>query len=178
MNHGTMVVVDESLQRDMYLLIIDVLTTAGFEHYEISNFARPGSTGNNRCRHNEVYWTGGSWFAIGPGASRFVDGTRSTNHRSTTAYLNRVLKGESPVAESESLDAEMIARERLVFGLRRLEGINIAEFNEQTGFDLESLAGPAVQKCCELGLLESSDSNLRLTREGLLVSDSIWPDLL
>ena len=182
MNHGTMHAVDESLQREMYLLAVDTLTAGDaahrFEHYEVSNFARVNALASNRCRHNEVYWTGGSWFAIGPGASRFVDGTRSTNHRSTTAYLNRVLNGDSPIAESETLDAEMIARERLVFGLRRLEGINVAEFKDATGFDIQSLSGPVIDRFCDAGLLEKDSNNLRLTREGLLVSDSLWPELL
>ena len=102
----------------MYELAIDTLTAAGYEHYEVSNFARPG----HRCRHNENYWLGGEYFAAGPGASRFIAGRRETNHRSTTTYIQPLLSGESPVAESEQLGPEDSARERLVFALRRLEG--------------------------------------------------------
>ena len=72
----------------MYETAIDTLTAAGFEHYEVSNFARPG----HRCRHNERYWLGEEYFAAGPGAARFVGGVRSTNHRSTTTYIDRVLR--------------------------------------------------------------------------------------
>ena len=88
----------KSCERDMYALAIDRLTAAGFEHYEVSNFARPGC----RSRHNQVYWSGDGYFAAGPGAARYVDGVRETNHRSTTTYLQRVLAGESPVAEREA----------------------------------------------------------------------------
>jgi oxygen-independent coproporphyrinogen III oxidase len=78
--------VDEELQRAMYEWTIDELMRAGFEHYEVSNFARPGK----RSRHNENYWRGGGYFAAGPGAARYVAGVRETNHRSTTAYLKHV----------------------------------------------------------------------------------------
>ena len=78
------------------------LLTAGFEHYEISSFAQPG----RRCRHNETYWLGEEYFAAGPGAARYVGGRRSMNHRSTSTYLRRVLAGQSPIAEQETLPPE------------------------------------------------------------------------
>jgi oxygen-independent coproporphyrinogen-3 oxidase len=116
--------------------------------------------------------------AFGPGAARFIDGTRETNHRSVTTYLHRVLSGESPVAERETLSAEDAARERLVFGLRRLEGVNVRDFELATGFRIESLGGDAIDKFQAMQLLELSDGRLRLTRSGLLVSDGLWPELL
>ena len=103
---------------------------------------------------------------------------RETNHRSTTTYLKRVLAGESPVAEREQLTPEQRARELLVFGLRRLEGVNGVEFSERTGFEIEQLAGDAVQRFVEQGLLQTTSNAVRLTREGLLVSDALWPELL
>ena len=104
---------DEELERAMYEAAIDTLTAAGFEHYEVSNLARPG----HRCRHNERYWLGEEYFAAGPGAARYVAGVRSTNHRSTTTYIERVLRGDSPVAEEERLLPDDRARELLVFAL-------------------------------------------------------------
>lgn len=173
-SHGTLSPAAEDLEAQMYELAIDTLAAAGYEHYEVSNFARPG----HRCRHNEVYWTGGSYFAAGPGASRHIAGRRETNHKSTTTYIRRVLAGKSPVAESEELSAEDRARERLVFGLRRLEGIAIGEFARETGFDIDTLGGPALSQFVSQGLLERTPNHLRLTRRGLLVSDALWPELL
>jgi oxygen-independent coproporphyrinogen-3 oxidase len=172
--HGELASIDEELERDMYLAAIDTLNAAGFEHYEVSNFARPGK----RSRHNETYWSGRGYFAAGPGASRYVDGRRQTNHRSTTAYLDRVLKNESPVAEEETLDAEERAREFLVFGLRRLEGVEREEFQSRTGYALDELAGATIERFVRLGMLSDDGQRVRLTREGLLVSDSLWPELL
>lgn len=172
--HGQLAAADEELQRQMYLTGIDRLTGAGLEHYEVSNFARPGA----RCRHNEVYWTGGAFFAVGPGAARYIDGRREVNHRSTTTYIRRVLAGQSAVAESEQLGPEDAARERLVFGLRRLQGIHLAEFERESGYAATHLGGAALAMHIAAGRLELTAARLRLTREGLLVSDAIWPDLL
>jgi oxygen-independent coproporphyrinogen-3 oxidase len=165
---------DEEVERDMYLAAIDTLATAGFEHYEVSNFAKPG----HRSRHNETYWSGRGYFAAGPGASRYVEGRRQTNHRSTTTYLDRVQQGESPVAEEEFLSDEQRARETLVFGLRRLEGIERTEFHARTGCELDTLAGATIERFVQMGMLADDGQRVRLTREGLLVSDSLWPELL
>lgn len=164
----------EELEREMYLCAIDQLTAAGLEHYEVSNFAMPGC----RSKHNQVYWSGSGYFAAGPGAARYVDGRRETNHRSTTTYLKRVLAGESPVAESETLESAERAREFLIFSLRRLEGIEREVFQARTGFELDALAGDTLGQFVAEGLLADDGSCVRLTREGLLVSDSLWPELV
>jgi oxygen-independent coproporphyrinogen-3 oxidase len=174
LSHGELARADEDLERQMYELAIDTLTAAGYEHYEVSNFARPG----HRCRHNENYWLGGQYFAAGPGAARFLAGRRVVNHRSTTTYIQRVLAGQSPVAESEQLGPEDSARERLVFALRRLEGIDIADFAAATGFSVSQLGGEALKKFTDQGLLDLRGNRLRLTRNGLLVSDALWPEFL
>jgi oxygen-independent coproporphyrinogen-3 oxidase len=174
LTRGELVQAEEDLEREMYLLGIETLTAAGFEHYEVSNFARAG----HRCRHNEAYWLGREYFAAGPGAARYVAGRRSTNHRSTTTWIARVMAGESPVAESEALSPEEMARERLVFGLRRLEGHDIEAFARETGFTIDDLAGPRIAQFVEQGYLSRDAGRLRLTRAGLLISDALWPYLL
>lgn len=165
---------DEELERAMYSQAIERLTDAGFEHYEVSNFALAG----RRSRHNEVYWAGSEYFAAGPGAARYVDGVRSTNHRSTTTYLKRVQTGVSAIFEQEELAPEQRARELLVLGLRRLEGVQRSTFAMKSGFEMDQLAGRAIGKFVELGLLSDDGSRVKLTREGLFVSDALWPELL
>ncbi|MDP6468301.1 MAG: radical SAM family heme chaperone HemW [Pirellulaceae bacterium] len=179
---GQLECADEDLEGKMYERAIDVLTEAGFRHYEVSNFARVDRSSSTdadwRCRHNEVYWTGRTYYAAGPGAARFVDGRREVNHRSTTMYLRRILAGQSPVAESESLDAEAAARECLVFGMRRLEGVKKSRFASETGFSVEALCGNVLRQLIEQGAIIEEDDWVRLTRSGLLVSDAIWPRIL
>ncbi len=99
LEHRQLARLDEETERSMYATAIDTLTAAGLEHYEVSNFARAG----HACRHNQAYWSGAGYYAVGPGAARYVDGRREMNHRSTTTWLKRVLAGQSPVAESECL---------------------------------------------------------------------------
>jgi oxygen-independent coproporphyrinogen III oxidase len=171
---GMLPAADEELQRAMYELAIDTLTAAGFEHYEVSNFALPGC----RSRHNETYWMGSEYFAAGPGAARYVNGVRETNHRSTTTYLKRVLASESPVAERDKLSPEGRARECLVFGLRRLDGVPRQEFRERTGFSLDELAGTKLGELLALGMLTDDGECVKLTRDGLMIADAIGPMLL
>jgi oxygen-independent coproporphyrinogen-3 oxidase len=171
---GELTPVAEEDQRTMYETAIERLQTTGFEHYEVSNFARPG----HRCRHNEVYWSCREYYAAGPGAARFVAGVREQNHRSTFTYVKRVLAGRSPVVARERLGPEDAARERLVFGLRMIEGIHCVHFEEQTGYHPTQLGGAALKDFLARGWLEMDGPHLRLTREGLMISDSLWPELL
>jgi oxygen-independent coproporphyrinogen-3 oxidase len=164
----------DELEREMYAAAMDDLNAAGFEQYEISNFARPGFA----CRHNEIYWTGKPYLAFGPGAASFVNGVRSTNHRSVTTWIKRLLAGESPVMDCEQLPPEDAARERLVIGLRRTAGINLAAFATGTGLTVDQLAADAIQRHISAGLLERTPTHLRLTREGRFLSDSVTVDLL
>ena len=136
------------------------------------------SLARTRCRHNETYWSGEPYFAFGPGAARYVAGRRETNHRSTSTYLRRVLAGESPTAESETLEPEDRARERLVFGLRRLAGVSRDEFERQTGFKIDRLVELELREFVAQRWLSDDGNAIRLTREGLLLSDALWPAFL
>jgi oxygen-independent coproporphyrinogen-3 oxidase len=166
--------VDDVTQRRMYEWTIDRLIADGFEHYEVSNFAVPG----HRARHNQVYWTGQPFFGIGPGAASYVAGVRRTNDRSVPRFIDRTLAGEEAVIDVERLTSEDRARERLVFGLRRLEGIDRRRFHLETGYDLVRLGAGPLQRFVDQKLLQWRDERLALTRQGLLVSDSLWPELI
>lgn len=172
---GELISLDEERERELYLTAIDELTAAGFEHYEVSNFARPGG----RCRHNEVYWAAHGYYAAGPGAARYVNGRRETNHRSTTMWLARIRAGESPIGEHETLPPEHRAREALVLGLRRLiDGVDVQAFAAEFGFDPYALGGAELRRLLSTDMLDDRDGRLRLTREGLLIADWIWGRLL
>lgn len=171
---GQLLQADEELERQMYAAAIDRLIAAGFEHYEVSNFAQPG----NRCRHNEVYWTGGEYFAAGPGAARHLGGVRETNVRSVTAWIQKLLAGKSPIAEREQLCPIDRARELFVFGLRRMQGVQHSWFAERTGIQVRELFAAPLERFEQAGLLADDGTAIRLTREGLFISDSLWPHFL
>jgi oxygen-independent coproporphyrinogen-3 oxidase len=171
---GQLLQADEELERQMYAAAIDRIVTAGFEHYEVSNFAQPG----NRCRHNEVYWSGGEYFAAGPGAARHLGGVRETNIRSVTAWIQKLLSGKSPIAERERLSPSDRAGELFVFGLRRMQGVEHAWFAERTGYEVKELFAAPLSHFVQAGLLADDGTTIRLTREGLFISDSLWPHFL
>ncbi|MDZ4689330.1 MAG: radical SAM family heme chaperone HemW [Planctomycetaceae bacterium] len=164
----------EELERDMYAAAMDVLTAAGYEQYEISNFARPGF----ECRHNQVYWQGREYFAYGPGAARYVHGRRETNIRSVLGWLSKLERNESPVGDAEELAPEARARELIYLGLRTSHGVRGDEFRERTGFVLNDLVGDAIRSQQVLGLLDDEGDAIRLTREGKFVADRVVLEFL
>lgn len=171
---GQLVPAEEDLERTLYLAGIDRLAEADFLHYEVSNFARPG----HESRHNQVYWSGLPYLAVGPGAASYIAGTRKMNHRSTTTWIKRLQAGQSPIADEETLSAEDRARELLVLNMRRRAGVDLASFQQQSGYDVRQLWGTFLDDAIGHGLLEVVDGRLRLTRTGLLVSDSLWEKVL
>lgn len=174
LGRGELARCEEHLERAMTEAAIDRLEGAGYEHYEVSNFALPG----RRCRHNEVYWDCRPWEAFGPGAARFLEATRTTNHRSPFTWMKRILDGLDPAAERERMTPEEAARERIVLGLRRRDGVARSDFRLVTGIDFDDLAGAAVRGWVATGLAVDDGDRVRLTREGLLVSDSLWCSIL
>ena len=174
LNRSELVESGEDLRAEMYLAAMDRLTTAGWEHYEISSFAKPG----HRSRHNQVYWSGRPYFAFGPGAARFIGGVRETNHASPLVYLRRIESGEDPVAQREELSPEMQARELLAIGLRRLEGVDLHEFEKLTSFSATRLAEPFMRRYESAQLLQIDHDRIRLTARGILMADQISIELI
>lgn len=174
LDRGELLAVDEEIEREQYALAMDELSAAGYEQYEISNFAKPGF----RCRHNETYWAGDEYWAFGPGAARYLGGRRETNIRSVLGWLARMERGESPVADAEVLEPEHRARELLFLGLRRTGGVARDDFRQRSGFDLDALAADAISDNVKRGWLEDSADGIRLTRDGRFVADRVIADFL
>ena len=116
--------------------------------------------------------------AFGPGAARYLDGVRQTNHRSLFTWIKRLTSGESPDADVDELSPEHRAREAIFVGLRRVAGLDRATFRTTTGFDLDALAGDVLRQQIAFGLLEDAGSHVRLTREGRFVADSVIAEFL
>jgi oxygen-independent coproporphyrinogen-3 oxidase len=165
---------DEEAELTLYALAIDTLESAGFEHYEISSFARPG----RRCRHNQVYWANEPYYGFGMGAARYIDGRRELNTRDLRRYIRLCLSGESATWQSEELPPEEWARETMAVQLRRAEGIDRTSFRRQTGFDLDALAPEALPQLVEQGFVADDGRSVRLTRRGKYVADAVIERLL
>lgn len=165
---------DPDLEAEMYLATIDDLAAAGFEQYEISNFARPGRA----CRHNLAYWRNEQYFGIGPSAAGYVAGVRYKNVPDSAQYVRAIESGRRPRAEEESLPPDRRAREAAMLALRLNEGLQRGAFSIAYGRRVEDVFAQAIEKHVELGLLEADDETLRLTRAGRLVADSVIADFL
>jgi len=158
----------------MYELAMDRLTAAGFAHYEISNFARPGG----RCRHNERYWANDAYFGFGVGAARYVNGARELNVRDTKLYIRKALAGEPTTFQREELAPRARAFETMATQLRRAEGIVRADFVARTGFELDALVPTALALLRDTGCTTDTGDAVFLTRRGKCVADAAVAELL
>jgi putative oxygen-independent coproporphyrinogen III oxidase len=159
---GAMASPDEDDQASKYETALDVLAGAGYEHYEISNWARPGRA----SRHNLVYWTQGEYAGLGAGAHGYLDGVRSWNEKLPRTYIERAAE---PVAGSERLDPAASADEWLVLRLRLIAGIDLAEAEAITGRDLHR----AANRLEAAGLVRLVDEKMEPTRRGLLLASEV-----
>ena len=154
----------EDLILEMYNHTIDYLQTCGYEQYEISNFARLGF----QCLHNMNYWYRGSYIGAGAGAHSFVNGTRSNNIRNIAGYMESLNSGLIPETGLSKSSPEEALKEFLFLGLRKTNGINIDKA-EHLGMDIIR----AGKDLLEEGFLEIWDDSLRLTRKGIVLSNSV-----
>lgn len=166
---GELPMPDDDDLADKYVLADDLLTAAGLGWYEVSNWAR---TTEARCRHNELYWRGDTWWGIGPGAHSHVGGVRWWNVKHPTAYSERLAAGDSPAYARETLDDETRRVERVLLEIRLSAGLPAEVLDE---------AGRAASKRAVAGgllLEEPVDGRLVLTRRGRLLADAVVRDLL
>jgi putative oxygen-independent coproporphyrinogen III oxidase len=164
---GELPMPDDDDLADKYVLADERLTAAGLGWYEVSNWARDAAA---RCRHNLLYWTGGDWWGVGPGAHSHVGGVRWWNVKHPAAYADRLAAGLSPAHAREVLDTESRRVERVLLELRLRDGL-------PTGV-LDGTGRAAVTGLADRGLLVDDDERLVLTREGRLLADAAVRDLL
>ena len=160
---------DEETSLEMYNLLIDELTAHGFEHYEISNFARPGF----RSRHNSSYWQAVSYLGLGASAHSYNGYSRQWNVADIRQYVEAIERGVLP-AEIETLDADTRYNDRIATALRTREGIDLSVLEKPYQTYLEELATPHIRR----GHLVLKDGCLALSRSGIFISDSIMADLM
>jgi oxygen-independent coproporphyrinogen-3 oxidase len=172
---GEITACDEALEAELFELTIDELTAAGFEHYEISNFARPG----RRCRANIIYWMNREYLGVGPSAVSYLGGVRRRNVADVGRYLELVKTGpDAAAAEEERLAPRARAGETAIQMLRMTEGIDEAVFQRSTSFDPRTLFAEQIDRFTTGGLLVAVEGAIRLTRRGLLVANRVMEEFL
>jgi putative oxygen-independent coproporphyrinogen III oxidase len=171
---GQLPMPDEDIAAEMYERTIDTLAAAGYEQYEISNWARPG----HRCRHNQIYWRNEPYLGFGISAAYYMDGARWTNVGNPRVYEERAAAGSSCIQSEERLTGARAAGEAVMLGLRTLDGVNLDELSVHYGLDLRRHFDGAIRRMTGYGLLEETDNRLRLTRPGLLLSNNVFCEFL
>lgn len=164
--------VDPEKQASQFLLLMDWMEAAGYEHYEISNFAKPGL----RSRHNSSYWSGEPYYAFGPAAHAFDGKTRKWNIANNSLYIQSLKNNIVPV-EEETLTETQQLNEYIMTSLRTIEGLDLnyvsSEFGAEQGHKLQD----AGRKYERTGKLKIENNRIILTREGKLFADGIAADL-
>jgi oxygen-independent coproporphyrinogen-3 oxidase len=163
---------DEDLYRDMYLNISEKLIELGYEHYEISNFCKPGY----RCSHNWSYWDFSEYLAFGPSGSSYIDGKRFKNPDSIRDYIKNIEKGKLSIEEPEDRNREDILMEKIFLSLRRNSGLDFKKLSEEYNFDSEYII-EKLHSFLPQELYYYKNNSLYLTAEGFLMSNTVIIDL-
>jgi oxygen-independent coproporphyrinogen-3 oxidase len=163
--------IDPDLTADQYELAQDRLQEHGYNHYEISNWAKEGY----ECRHNLVYWHNLPYLGVGVAAHSYIDGRRLANTADLDRYLNAFSGNLPPVRElDEEIGPELKLSETVILGLRLSEGIGLEDIERKFGIDLLRHYHQQINETAKLGLLEYSGQHIRLTRRGRLLGNEVF----
>jgi putative oxygen-independent coproporphyrinogen III oxidase len=166
---GELPMPDDDVLADRYLIADERLAAAGFSWYEVSNWA---AAAGSACKHNELYWTGGDWWGIGPGAHSHASGTRWWNVRHPAAYAQRISAGVSPAQAREVLTDSERATERIMLETRLAAGCPL------TALSATGLAAARQAAADGLASQDALDAGfVRLTTSGRLLADAVIRDL-
>ncbi len=171
---GSLTIPDEDTMADLYQIGRARLGAAGYHQYEVSNFARPG----HACRHNLGYWTDREWLGLGPSAHSYLAGDRFSNVESLREYHRFVEGGLAPIADREPGTPASRAREAVLFGLRTVAGVQLADVSNR--YRLDPIAGvkAPIERFVQAGWLVLDDHTLRPSATGLALADDLAVALL
>lgn len=171
--YGEVMPVGEDLSVDMFSIMIDKLSEAGFEHYEISNFAK----NQQYSKHNTSYWTGEKYLGLGPAAHSYDGTDRAWNIASISKYVEGITNG-TPSIEIEKLDKRSQYNDFILTGMRTTWGVDLDELERKFGADLKEYALENARKYIDEGYSTIQSSKLKLTRDGIFISDGIMSDMM
>ncbi len=174
LRNGVINKLDELVELEMYKTTIDYLTHNGYNHYEISNFAKYG----RECLHNLVYWNNMSYIGVGAGAYSFINGVRTSNEKDVIKYVNKVNNGENIKSFDEHLPQDQFASETVVMALRLRQGISNADFYKRFGIKIEDQFGEQINRLRGDGLIAYDNEMLKLTEKGLFIADTVMAEFL
>ncbi|XCY65755.1 radical SAM family heme chaperone HemW [Streptococcus iniae] len=168
MRRGKLNLPTEDLEAEMFEYIIREMEANGFEHYEISNFSKPGFY----SQHNLMYWNNDEYYGCGAGASGYLNGVRYRNRVPIQHYLKAVADGDARLSE-EILSQKEMMEEEMFLGLRKKTGVSVTAFEEKFKCSFQELYGAVVSQLQEEGLLVNDDKVIRMTKKGLFLGDNV-----
>lgn len=171
---GQLVATDDSIELKMLHMTRKILSANDCPPYEISNYAAPGQ----ECRHNLLYWHGGSYLGIGPSAASHVEGCRFKNRPHLGEWEHAIDAGHLPATDVEILNPQQRAGELIMLELRLSRGVVYSEYTARTGFDARSLYARQIDHLSQLQLIHADNRGFRLTDAGLNVADAIAGEFL
>ena len=168
---GKLVPVDDDAAADMYELAIEILADAGWQHYEVSNWAREAGL---ESRHNAIYWRNGHYLGLGAGAHGHIRNVRASKLRLPAEYISSIREGRLPIDFSELIDAPTSMAETMMLGLRLLqEGVSETAFEARHAVQLRDVYKQEIASLEALDLLYWAGDRLKLTRRGLLMANDV-----
>ncbi len=165
--------VDEEVSVTLFHILTERMAEAGFQHYEISNFARPGF----HARHNSAYWIGKPYLGLGPSAHSYNRTSREWNVASLPLYLRGIESGQ-PATERETLDLSTRYNDFIITGLRTMWGISLDKLRTEFGEALLAYCQKQARPYIQRGLLRQENDRLALSQAGILLSDGIMSELM
>ncbi len=165
---------DESVELEMYKTAITYGTNNGYNHYEISNFAKSGY----ECIHNYFYWRNLSYTGVGAGAFSFISGVRTAHEKNVLSYIDGILGNNNITDFHERLPDAQHAAETVIMSLRLRKGISNADFYERFGYKIDDRFKEQIGNLVRDGLISYEDEHLRLTEKGLFVADTVMAEFL
>ncbi|MCB2203033.1 radical SAM family heme chaperone HemW [bacterium] len=187
---GLIAVQDQDLEAEMYEHAMSVLKTAGFEHYETSNWARKDKSRDFKCRHNLQYWHNQPYIGIGAGAHGYINNIRTENVHSLVRYLKLMEAKDQPTLpfpttpatqHTESIDRLTQMKDQVMLGLRLVsEGVDGSAFASRFGEDMEVVFASEIEKLSRNGLVEwvGDKKALRLTRRGVMLANQAFMEFV
>ncbi|WP_214847572.1 radical SAM family heme chaperone HemW [Exiguobacterium sp. s193] len=161
----------QDLEAEMYRLMIETIEAGGLNQYEISNFSLPGK----ESRHNRVYWENDEYYGFGAGSHSYINQTRRANIAPIPHYIKAEglpVRNETPLTRVERMEEEMF------LGLRMKQGVSIEHFEQKYGLPLDTAFGKTITKLLPRGLVERTDTHLRLTEAGVPLANEVFAEFI
>jgi oxygen-independent coproporphyrinogen-3 oxidase len=170
LDRGVATELGEPEQAELFFLTHQFLADAGYEGYEVSNFA---TAPEHRSHHNQKYWDHTPYLGLGPSAHSFADGRRWWNRRKLRLWQSAVDSGRPPIEGEEELSPEQLALEAMMLGLRTTDGVDLTQIRERYGIDFQANNAETIDRLCASEYLSLDGDHLRPTRAGCAIADTL-----